>query len=495
MFPPPQNADRPLSNVERAVHLLNRAAYGSRPGDVARVLSMGFAGYLDEQLHPEAIDDSTVDAREAAFITRRMAPPDLKPTAVIGPGAATSAAILPELRTHKLLRAIHSRRQLQEVLVDFWFNHFNVFFSKGDCRYLTTGYERDAIRPNVLSAFKDILLAVAKHPAMLVYLDNSLSTASGINENYARELMELHTLGVDGGYTQQDIVEVSRCFTGWTVDRQTLQFYFDEGKHASGSKMVLGHTIASGGREEGEAVIALLAAHPSTAKMLATKLVRRFVSDDPPASLVARTSKAFSDTGGDLRKTVRSILTSEEFFAASAFRSKLKSPFEFVVSAVRALDAELRVPPATPPMSVTLMLEALRYSMAKVGRTAIAPEIQAYMSLAQQMEFMGQVSYQYEAPTGFPDRGDYWLSAVSVLHRLNFAIALANNQLPDVAVDMAAVEQRGNASNAAWDKAVAAVFGDPNTRFLRAVPRDGRDGGELTGYVAILLGSPEFQHR
>ena len=284
--------------------------------------------------------------------------------------------LLQELVAQKLLRAVYSERQLQEVLVDFWFNHFNVFANKGLTRMYLTAYERDAIRPHVLGRFRDLLRATAKSPAMLFYLDNVRSAdpafaakaradldrlqragrrrgqqqrpemtpemmeqvrqniPTGINENYARELLELHTLGVDGGYTQQDIIAVARALTGWTIGRprsaQAGQFWFNSRMHDTGNKVVLGQTIGGGGIEDGERVLDLLARHPSTARHIATKLARRLVADQPPASLVERAATTFQSTDGDLREVVRVIVTSPEFFAAEARRAKVKTPFEFV---------------------------------------------------------------------------------------------------------------------------------------------------------------------
>src|SRR5579872_580936 len=268
-----------------------------------------------------------------------------------------------DLTVGKLDRAIYSNRQLQEELVDFWYNHFNVFLDKGADRYLVPAYERDAIRPHVLGKFRDLLEATAKSPAMLFYLDNWQSVAPhppnphaknkrasrGLNENYGRELMELHTLGVDGGYTQKDVIEVARCFTGWTMKNphDGMGFFFDPKKHDRGVKHVLGHTIKAGrGVEDGEEVLDILAKHPATARFIATKLVRRFVADNPPPALVERAAKTFRKTGGDLREVMRTILTSREFADASAIRAKTKSPFEFVVSVLRATNASITNPRA-----------------------------------------------------------------------------------------------------------------------------------------------------
>jgi len=274
-----------------------------------------------------------------------------------------------QLMEGKIYRAVLSNRQLEEVLTDFWFNHFNVYLRKGADRYLVTSYERDAIRPHVLGKFQDMLLATARHPAMLFYLDNwqsmdpqaleNLSKSRrgrgspqvkqlakrvrGLNENYGRELLELHTLGVDGGYTQQDVVEVARCFTGWSIrnPRQGGDFQFLALLHDRNEKTVLGHKIsAGGGEQDGRRVIEILSRHPSTARFISTKLAQRFVTDQPPKALVDRMAATFLKTDGDLREVMRTMLSSREFFSRGAYQAKMKSPLEMVVSSVRALNAD-----------------------------------------------------------------------------------------------------------------------------------------------------------
>ncbi len=260
--------------------------------------------------------------------------------------------IAAELQAAKVIRAVMSERQLEEIMVDFWFNHFNVFAGKGDVRWYVSAYERDAIRPHALGTFPDLVRATARHPAMLFYLDNWLSARpdfivpagpnrgrnAGLNENYARELMELHTLGVDGGYTQRDVTEVARAFTGWTIDRPQIngRFVFRPLMHDGGEKVVVGHRIpAGGGQGHGERVIEILTRHPSTARFVATKLVRRFVSDTPPPALIARVAATYTGTGGNIPAMLRVIFESREFSGEDAYRAKIKKPFEFVASAVR----------------------------------------------------------------------------------------------------------------------------------------------------------------
>ena len=282
------------------------------------------------------------------------------------------------------------------MLTDFWFNHFNVDARKGPDRFLVTAYERDVIRPRVLGKFRELLGAVAHSPAMLYYLDNQLSTRRGLNENYARELMELHTLGVDGGYTQRDVAEVARAFTGWTIDRprQGGGFRFDPRLHDDGEKIVLGHRIkAGGGMRDGEKVLDILAEHPSTARFIATKLVRRFVSDTPPRSLVDRAAARFRETRGDLREVMRTILTSPEFLSPDVFGAKVKTPFDFVVSAERSLDAD----------------------------------VTDAMPLVRTMQQLGMPLYQCQPPTGYKDTTDAWVNTGALVARMNVALQLAHN--------------------------------------------------------------------
>jgi len=447
---------------EQIVHVLNRLGFGPRPGDVDRVQSIGLRNYIEQQLHPESIPDPEVEDRLSRLASLRMNisesfrqypdPQQLarqlglrnpeardKVRAVMQErGLRPPQQLLQELIAQKITRAIHSERQLQEVMTDFWFNHFNVYWGKGPVRNFTTAYEMNAIRPHVMGKFKDLLLATAKSPAMLFYLDNHLSSAPnalvdaavravsnrrmGINENYARELMELHTMGVDGGYTQKDVQEVARAFTGWSINqpRQNGEFVFRPMMHDRGEKVVLGHTIkAGGGIEDGEQVIDILARHPSTARFIATKLVRRFVSDDPPQSLVDRVAKTYTQTGGDIREMLRTIFFSDEFMSPETYGQKTKSPFEYVVSAIRALDGETS----------------------------------GFQQLGRLIAQMGQPLYQYQAPTGFPDRGDYWMSDGAVLERINFATMLASNRAPNTQVNISAFKDA---------KAAALYIGSPD---------------------------------
>ena len=322
-----------------------------------------------------------------------------------------------DLAEGKLFRAVYSNRQLEEVLTDFWYNHFNVFLDKGADRYMVTTYERDVIRPHVFGNFKDLLLATAQSPAMLFYLDNSQSVAPGtdrkpngkkpsrgLNENYGRELMELHTLGVDGGYTQQDVTEVARCFTGWTIKelRGGGVFQFNERVHDQGEKTVLGVKIpANGGINDGLKVIDILVHHPATAQFVSKSLVIRFVSDNPPASLINRMAATLTRTEGDLRATMKTMFDSPEFYAPASYQTKIKSPFEMMASALRLTGAE----------------------------------VDYGFNLIQQLNTLGEPLYRKVEPTGYSNKGSDWLNSASLLARMNFAVALSSNKVPGTKVE------------------------------------------------------------
>lgn len=358
----------------------------------------------------------------------RQEAPKAKPTSTPQPARTRQPVRDPqqplrELQQAKLLRAIFSEKQLQEVMVDFWFNHFNVFAQKDNVRLLLTSYERDVIRPHALGKFKDLLVATAQSPAMLYYLDNFLSQAEvpvpprkegdttppprrpGVNENYGRELMELHTLGVDGGYTQKDVQEVARCFTGWTLAQApTWTFVFRPRTHDKGEKIVLGKRIAPGGGiEDGLRVLDLLAKHPSTAKFIARKLCQRFVADEPPQGLVDRAAETFTLTDGDIREVLRTILTSPEFYSPKYYQNKVKSPLELAASAIRATGASS----------------------------------DGAQPLAQALVRMGEPLYQYQAPTGYSEDSSRWLSSATLLERMNFAVALVGNRINGTRMDVA----------------------------------------------------------
>lgn len=381
-----------------------------------------------------------------------------------------------ELIENKLLRAVYSNRQLEEVLVDFWMNHFNVFNGKGQGRILLTSYERDAIRPHVLGHFKDLLLATAVHPAMLQYLDNYQSQAvrddipqpflapaarrPGLNENYGREIMELHTLGVDGGYTQDDVIAVARAFTGWTIFdlAKYAEFQFNPAMHDRKEKIVLGHTLPPGrAYEDGLDVIDILARHPSTAKFISKKLAQRFVADEPPQQLVDRMADTFAKTGGDLRAVLQTLFASVEFMSEGAWQSKLKSPLEVAVSALRATNADVR--------------DAL--------------------PLSQRIADMGQPLYGKVEPTGYPNTGETWASTSGILARINFATAVTEGQLPGVKIDASRFNFKTPAAVSAEILGIA-----PSAAMLTAIEK-GIEGKEVTPSMLtnLVLSSPEFQRR
>jgi uncharacterized protein (DUF1800 family) len=380
-----------------------------------------------------------------------------------------------ELIDGRIYRAIYSNRQLEEVLVDFWLNHFNVFNGKGQGRLLLTSYERDAIRPHVLGRFRDLLLATARHPAMLIYLDNWLSQAPrddvpapplppnvqrlGLNENYGRELMELHTLGVDGGYTQDDVVAVARAFTGWTIYdvNKFAEFQFNPAMHDRNEKVILGHTIpAGGGERDGIQVIDILARHPSTARFISRKLAQRFVADEPPPSLVDRMAATFTATDGDLRAVMETMLMSREFMSEEAWQAKLKSPLEMVLSAVRALDAE----------------------------------VTSAEALAQRISELGQPLYGKVEPTGYPNTGEGWANSAGFLGRINFASALAAGQIDGVEVDARQLSARAG-------ETVGRLLGEGASSATRALLDNFVSKPELSpaSIAAAVLASPDFQRR
>ena len=591
---------------QQVVHALNRLAFGPRPGDVQAVRELGVDRWIAAQLEPERIADAVSDSIVARYTTLDKSLPallnDYPPNPVLKRMARRTLAGMPadsmqvtrddsmaflaarrrsqvigqELVSARVARALVSERQLDEVLTDFWLNHFNVFAGKSaSMRHYLVSYERDAIRPNVLGKFRTLLGAVAHSPAMLYYLDNWQSAADstrphlvsprvaqgvrrryaqrapllatmtpmrrdslvakvqqrrrGLNENYARELMELHTLGVDGGYSQGDVTEAARVLTGWTIERpnESATFRFNPLVHDAGGKLVLGTVFPAGqGEAEGERLLDLLARHPATAMFIATKLAQRFVSDTPPAALVQRAAETFRRTDGDLRAVVRTIVTSEEFFSAAAWRAKVKSPFEVVVSALRAMDA----------------------SVDTTGRAAAL------------VARLGQGIYQHQAPNGWPETGDGWINTGAILNRINFGMALASGAVPgvtlkrwplyasldtmpreyqvdgvvrallggDVSADMRAIllsgdhpmlEQAKAQAAATPDSAMAPaampagamraapstpgstmVTRDPGTRLARGMGPAVRFSGSgspqgLAQIIGLAIGSPEFQRR
>ncbi len=600
-----------LTDDEAILQALNRLGFGPRPGDVERVKEMGLQKWIDQQLHPESISDSALEARLDRFPTLKMsssklvnefpqpqvaarregvsveeyrkqqqeqnksaaqamqsdmqmADPQGMPNFDVGgnsgnkndsmdpnanPGKGkgggkgqagfgnpmfnyedvhTPQRIVAELSMAKVTRAVYSERQLNEMMVDFWYNHFNVFAAKGADRWLITSYERDAIRPNAMGKFRDLLEATAKSPAMMFYLDNWLSAdpvawakvqqeqqarqqqrqmrmggfgpfgmprfpqggavpnaaaknkqERGLNENYGRELMELHTLGVDGGYTQQDVINVARAFTGWTIKQpqRDAEFTYDDRIHDKGTKTVLGHEIRNGGMKDGEEVLDILARDPHTAHHISFEIAQRFVADNPPDALVDRMTQTFLKTDGDIREVLHTMIYSPEFWSKDVYRAKIKTPFELVASATRAVGAEVDVP----------------------------------LILVQWTNRIGQPLYQCEPPTGYSDKADAWVNTGALLNRMNFSLALTANRLRGAQVDMDALLNSKGATdpNAMLDRSIQLLLnGEMSTatrdtlekqlsdpQILQATLGDPVKQINAAIIAGLVLGSPEFQRR
>lgn len=542
-----------LTQEQAAAHLLNRFTFGTKPGQVKEVVDMGLEKWLQQQLDGN-LPDEEVNRRlpadnyealamnnetivntylNAGQIIRIAAKNNLldkdsvrnldKPEYRVqlkklmdAQGYKAPQELQRQIINQKIIRAAYGQNQLQEVLTDFWFNHFNVSLTKGQCQQFVLTYERDAIRPHVLGNFETLLEATAKHPAMLEYLDNASSVSmdnemarqqeknaliraakqrlqakamdtsqpgakilqqtinarktQGLNENYAREIMELHTLGVDGGYTQQDVTTVARALTGWSIkplykDSPGMKlleaagpgflkrkgfvvdgdFLFRADKHDESAKTILGRNFpANGGYEEGKQVLEMLATHPSTAKFICTKLATRFVCDTPSAELVSKMAEAFLKTKGNIKTVLITMVNSREFWDNKALREKIKSPFEFSISAIRATNADVQQP------------------------------FQIYNWCTR----MGQRFYYYQAPTGFPDRATYWINTGSLLNRMNFGLAFATEKIPGVKLNLAALNDNHEPESA---EAALAIYSkillpernqDDNIRRLTAMVRD-----------------------
>ncbi len=565
-----------LTEDQAIMHALNRLAYGPRPGDVERVRQMGLEKWIDQQLHPESIDDSALDKRLETYPTlnksssklleefpppnqaakqagetkeeykqqiqdkRRVAMAQLTDSGndntdraqeqlakIQGPGR-----IIAELSMAKLDRAVYSNRQLEAVMEDFWFNHFNVFANKGADRWMLTAYVRDTIRPHTMGKFEDLLTATAKSPAMLFFLDNWQSVDPvafkehqqevamrraryqgafgggfppspgtfpdpnrpspgaqgaarpqqqdrGLNENYGREVMELHTVGVDTGYTQDDVIQMARCLTGWTVrePRRDPDFVFKPEFHAEGKKVVMGHTFNYGGEKDGEEALKMLASDPHTARFISTELARHFVSDTPPPALVDRMTKEYESSGGDIRSVMKAMIYSPEFWSKKTYRAKVKTPFELVSSTARALNADITIS----------------------------------LPLAQWVGRMGEPLFLCQPPTGYSDKAETWVNTGALLNRLNFALAFSNGKLagtnvdlttmfgddaskdPEMALARAVDLFLGGQVDAATRQTLESRLNDP--QILQAKlddPVKQVNEGLLSG---LVLGTPEFQRR
>jgi uncharacterized protein (DUF1800 family) len=468
-----------LTDRQAAVHLLSRFTYGAVPGQVDAVVKEGLEKWWAEQLAGNLPEDSLerrlrpYDALQLSnaevmaeyprqgqiarmavregLIDKDSVKADRKEyrevirSYMLQKGYKPEHELFRQFISQKILRAAYSPNQLREVMTDFWFNHFNVSITKNDCAAFIPAYERDVIRPNVFGKFGDLLLQTAKSPAMLFYLDNFNSGGKGLNENYAREVMELHTLGVDGGYTQEDVTEAARVLTGWTVypmnengarllarfsvdqlaERGFVHegdFFFNANRHDKGGKVVLGHVFpAGGGYEEGVGLLGILAHHASTARFVCRKIAVRFVSDDPPQSLIDKMVKTFLDGDGNIRDVLNTMVSAPEFWDHAAIGEKTKSPFELAVGAVRNLGADIDQP----------------------------------YPLYTWITKMGEKKYYYQAPTGFPDKGAYWINTGSLLCRMNFGLVLASGQVPGVKVDLATAGMGTDA------QAVGIIIGSP----------------------------------
>lgn len=488
------------------VTVLNRIQFGARPGDFERIQQIGIDNYVDEQLAPEKIDDSALDQRLAnlyptltmsigelmsTYPQPRQIPPavrafqqfrknelGLRDERQQGP-----AEVVNDLQEATMMRAIFSKRQLFEVVTDFWTNHFNIDIRKNDDKWMKTVDDREVIRKNAFGKFRDLLLASAQSPAMIEYLDNRTNLKGVANENYAREIMELHTLGVDGGYTQKDVQELARCFTGWTIVpprgalfgvfdySQAGTFTFNPRQHDDTSKRVLGMSLPQGGGiNDAIKVIDALAIHPSTAKFLSTKLVRRFVADDPPDALVQRTTQTYLATGGDIRAVLGAILHSDEF--KNSFAQKIKRPFEFIASSARALDMQLD--------------DARPFALA--------------------LQLMGQGSFVHLTPDGYPDSGSAWINTNNLLARWNLSLMLASNRVPRGKVDYkslfggAAPKTVGDAVDYATNFVLhRTIPTNDRQKLVDAISPNGASASfepnRVPDLVALILASPHFQYR
>jgi uncharacterized protein (DUF1800 family) len=495
------SAEPEVPSDRQLIHILDRLAFGSTAEDLAHVKAIGIDRYFAEQLDPGSIPENPeLTDRLAALDALKLTPVQLfveygPPRAVNGVQPTPeerkerrerARIIVQQAAQSRLLRALYSRRQLHEVMVDFWFNHFNVFAQKGLDHLWIGAYEETAIRPHALGKFRDLLLATARHPAMIFYLDNAQNSAPGskgpggkelgLNENYARELMELHTLGVDGGYTQDDVIAVARILTGWGLARPNVKppdgtaFLYDATRHETGPKRLLGHDITVSGEAEGLEAIDLLARHPATAHHIAFKLVQYFVADTPPPALVNSIAARFLETDGDIRATLQALFASREF--RDGIGTKYKTPYRYVLSAVRAAGAPVH------------NVQPLLNNMARLG----------------------QPLYGCQTPDGYSDIADKWLSPDATTMRVNFAMGLGSGNLPldkppqpPAAAASAMVETVAAAAPpppAAKSQPVDPVplqklldpVLSPNTRAVVAE-------APMAQRAALLLGSPDFMRR
>ncbi|HRE47089.1 MAG TPA: DUF1800 domain-containing protein [Aggregatilineales bacterium] len=465
-LPAPLRTPTPYAEREPINHVLNRWGFGARPGQADRVRQMGIEAYLEEQLNPAALPDPLAERITGNLLTLDLSVPELF---ALGKGQGEIAA---ELIIATLARAVYSERQLYEVMVNFWSEHFSIYIGKGIIPYLKTRDDCDVIRTHALGNFRDLLGASAKSPAMLVYLDNASSRKEHPNENYAREVMELHTITI-GNYSEDDVKEVARAFTGWTVARGRGEYLYNPNRHDDGAKTVIGtHIPAGGGEQDGEIILDLLALHPATAAHIASKLCRRFIGDSPSEGAIKAVANAFIASGGEIKPVLRTLFALPEFWGAPP---KYKRPFEYVVSVLRGVNAEIH---------------------GSAGRRN--------SPIGEALEIMGHVPFNHPTPDGYSDVGADWLT--NLLPRWNFAVLSAYNEIPGFAVDLV-----GNAtdSGAANDFESLANF-YISTLLGRTLTPDEyraiysfaiRNGAEslkdraLSETVALIAASPAFQYR
>jgi len=484
---PSYAAESPDPAEAKILHVINRLSFGPRAGDIEAVKSIGIEAYLQSQLRASSIQEPQFLTQQLDSLeTLRISPAVLvqeyrqgsqngkKPSPeMLLAARQKNRRILEQAIQGHLLRSLYSNRQLEEVLVDFWYNHFNVFAGKGLDQVLVGNYEAQAIRPHVLGKFRDLLAATAQHPAMLFYLDNWQNTApnspgargryKGINENYARELMELHTLGVNGGYTQQDVITLAHILTGWgfprprqgmarlvsdvvgKTDSTAVQsgFYFDASRHDSGDKVFLGKTIKGGGIEEGEQALDILARHQATARHISYKLAQYFVTDHPPSSLVDQLAKGFQETDGDIREVLNTLFHSSEFLNPNYYNAKLKTPYQYVISALRATDTK----------------------------------IHNFRPVAGILNQMGMPLYGCQTPDGYKNTEEAWLNPDGMLRRISWTTALATGRFAG-SKPMEAQQLEKTLGNSLSAKTMQVIDSQPAQ--LRA---------------ALMLGSPEFMKR
>jgi uncharacterized protein (DUF1800 family) len=468
----------------KIVHLLNRLTLGIRPGEIDRVQQIGIDRYIQQQLNPDSISESPIVTEKLAKLDAvNLSPVELfqrynplnsqlspAPNKVLQQQARQVTQQAIEAR---LWRSIYSDRQLQAVMVDFWYNHFNVYAEKGLDRLWVGAYEQQAIRPHALGKFRDLLGATARHPAMLFYLDNWQNSAPnpnqkgkvrGLNENYARELMELHTLGVDGGYQQDDVIALAKIFTGWGFKQpghkvpDGYSFQFNPDRHDVSTKKFLDLEIAGSGIDEGERALDLLSRHPSTARQISFKLAQYFVTDRPPKSLVDRLSKQFKATDGNIKLVLDTLFHSPEFWNRKYYGAKFKTPYQYAISSIRSTGIEIN-------------------------------NVKPLNSLLSQL---GMPLYGCISPNGYKNTQEAWLNPDSMTRRLNFATNLANGKLPISAATTIAANSVPTTPMVTIDPVkLAATLGNNFSVQTQQAIASSNPGIR----AALILGSPEFMKR